>query len=103
MIKKLQEFNNAAVDKTVGNSSTNVQSPTELISSAGFQMSKSSTDKNGLAISNSDMIAVQYLEDGTVSIVLNNDLNLDSQALRTFKDELNKAEQLATEIQKTYQ
>lgn len=102
MIKKLQEFNNAAVDSSVGTSSNDVQSPTELISDAGFQMSKSSTDKAGLAISDSDMIAVQYLDDGTVSIVLNNDLTLDGQTLRTFKDELNKAEQLAKEIQDSY-
>ncbi len=103
MIKKLQEFNNASLDKSVGNTSVDVKSPTELISAAGFQLSKNSTDKNGLGISDSDMIAVQYLEDGTVSIVLNNDLTLDSQAVNTFKKEFQEAEKLAQEITRTYQ
>lgn len=99
MIKKITEFKNSAVDKSVSNMTQDVKSNMELADQIGFNVTQNSTDEQGLAISDSDMIAVQYLADGNVSIVLNNDLTLDAQAVNVFKKEFGQAEKLMQEIQ----
>lgn len=99
MIKRIDEaggFSNAAVNTKDNQSAKTVE---DVIKTSGFNALDGSTNDNGLAVSDSEYVAVQYLQDGTINVAINNDLSLDKQNLQTFKKDLATAEKLMQDIE----
>lgn len=100
MIKIMKEFNNTGGASSSSNNSNNKANALDLAKKYKFS-SDDASEESGLLISPNGLVGVQYdINSNKISIRPDNDLNLGSQELSKFKQDLSSAEKLASEISK---
>lgn len=101
MVRYLREFTNSGSNNSSsGSSNNNTKSVLDLVNQYKFQADENTTNEEGLVVGPNGMVAVEYGANG-ISIRPDNDLNLDSQALSKFEQDLAQAKKLAVAISNT--